>query len=101
MTLPDGRKIASRNKARNEFDRTDYKLVCKSCGIVMKDEEPMQMFGSHTHPKTGRCIHDGQTVKRPKVYGKVARGSSWVEVFRPKKYRRERARAGKLRRSTT
>lgn len=103
--LPDGDKIAGRNRRRREADTQgwgsrSYRLVCKSCGVVMVDLEPCARGGEHIHPRTvngelSKCPHAGEGVFHPHEYPGDRRGSRWVEVFRPKKYRRARARARK------
>jgi hypothetical protein len=104
MTLPNGEKIASRNKQRRDHVQEQYKLICKACGALMTDCEPVQWGGEHWHPKTG-CKHDNKPVIIPGwmhpnsgLYGRrrPLRGSTWVAVLRPKKYRRARAQARKI-----
>lgn len=93
----DGRKV----KLPEPYTHSsgDYRLICKACGVAMPDIEPMNRNGEHIHPSTvkgepSKCAHAGESVVPPnKARGE--RGSRWVEVFRPKKYRRARARAAK------
>lgn len=104
--LPDGDKIAGRNRKRREaelqgWDGRSYRLVCKSCGVAMRDTEPCVRGGEHVHPRlvngeVSKCVHAGEGVFHPYEYPGDRRGSQWVEVFRPKKYRRERNRARKV-----
>ena len=103
--LPDGDKIAARNKARrdrlfHEWGGDSYRLICKVCGVVMKDQEPLIRGGEHIHP-VNDCPHSAEGVFHPYEYPGDRRGSRWVSVFRPKKYRRARKLSRKFRKSLT
>ena len=94
----DGRKV--RLPEPYSHASQDYKLVCKKCGVTFPDIEPMVRGGEHIHPnmvngEPSKCPHAGEGVFHPYEYPGDRRGSRWVEVFRPKKYRRERERARK------
>lgn len=85
------------------------RLLCKKCGVVMRDYEEMSPSGEFVHPRNG-CLNGGITFDRepPRKRKQLApvktysgyqyqhRAISGIATIVPKKHQRARARGARL-----